>query len=114
MSVDANKAVVVKFQDVVLNERRFDLFDEVIHPDYVLNAGEKGEVRGRDAARSLFMQMTADAASRIQRLDTFGEGDMVVSRWIISGGEKRWKGITVFHLVDGKIKNDFFCSEEIT
>jgi predicted SnoaL-like aldol condensation-catalyzing enzyme len=111
MTVEENKAVVARFQNEVQNGRRFDLIDEVVHPDYVLN---DGDVRGRESARIAFVDMMRNPKAHFKIIDVVGEGDKVVTRWeATSDGENLWKGITIFRLVDGKIIDDFYCANEI-
>jgi predicted ester cyclase len=69
--------------------------------------------RGREEARKGFAENMGNPKVRFKIIDLMGEGDRVASRWELTDGEKRWKGISFIRLVDGKIKDDFFCSEEI-
>jgi predicted SnoaL-like aldol condensation-catalyzing enzyme len=110
MSIEANKALVRRWQYDVLNARNFDLFDEVIHPSYVLH---DANIHGREAARVLFRDWMSGSSGSFTILDMFGEGDKVVSRWTSQDGDKRWKGISIFRIAEGKIIEDWFCSEEI-
>lgn len=110
MSIEENKAIVARFQEEVLNGRRLDLVDDVIHPDYVLN---NGLVKGREVARQGFAEMMANPESHYKIIDVIGEGDKVVTRWEATEGGKRWKGLSIFRIEDGKIKDDFYCTEEI-
>ena len=110
MSVEENKAIVTRFTNEALNGRRFNLFDVLIHPDYNLN---EGMIQGREAARQGFTEFMHNPKSHFKIIDLIGEGNQVVSRWEATDGEHSSKGITIFRLVDGMIKDDFFCSEEI-
>jgi predicted SnoaL-like aldol condensation-catalyzing enzyme len=110
MSIEANKALVRRWQYDVLNAHSFDLFDDVLHPNFVLH---DANVHGREAARALFKEWMSNPSGRFESLDMFGEGDKVVSRWVLQDGDKRWKGISIFRIAEGKIIEDWFCSEEI-
>lgn len=37
MSIEENKSIIRHWQYEILNARNLDLFDEVIHPDYILH-----------------------------------------------------------------------------
>ena len=110
MSTETNKAIVRRWQNEVLGGRKFDLIDQVLHPNYVLH---DNNINGRDAARVAFSEMMTNPAYDFQNMDTVAEGDKVVSRWISSDGDKRYKGISIFRIADGKIIEDWYCSEEI-
>ncbi len=97
MSVEENKAIVARFQHELQNGRRFDLVDELVHPDYVLNAGEEGEVRGRESARAMFVDMMRNPKAQFKIIDVIGEGDKVVTRWEgIDDGERASKASPFF------------------
>jgi predicted SnoaL-like aldol condensation-catalyzing enzyme len=111
MSIEDDKVIARQWEEVVLGQRKFDLLDEVIHPNYTLN---DGEIRGREAARAMFTQWLTDAPStQFTRLDMIAEGDKVVSRWISNDGNGQAKGISIYRIADGKIIEDWFCAEEI-
>ena len=49
MSREADKAIIRRFFEEVVNRRNYDVVDEVIAPDFVLHSAVLGEVRGAAA-----------------------------------------------------------------
>jgi hypothetical protein len=43
----------------------------------------------------------------------FGQDDKIVSRWMRVETDKRYKGISIFRIAEGKIIEDWACVEEI-
>ena len=110
-STEENKAIVRRWQEVVLEQRRFDLLDEVIHPDYVMH---DANIHGREEARALFTEWYANGpAAEFSNLDMFGQDDKIVSRWMRVVSDKRYKGISIFRIAEGKIIEDWGLEEEI-
>jgi len=111
MSIEDNKAIVRRWQEVVLNQRRFDLLDEVLHPDYVF---QDANIHGREEARAMFTEWFGHGpASQFTNLDMFGEDDKIVSRWERAASSPPSKGISIFRIAEGKIIEDWACIEEI-
>lgn len=100
MSIEDNKAIVRRWQYEVLNARNLDLFDKVIHPNYMLH---DSNIHGREAARAAFSDSMKNPPETFENLDMFGEGDKVVSRWTNQVGDKRYKGISIFRIAEEMI-----------
>ena len=111
MSIESNKALALRWHNEVLNQRKFHLIEEVIHPDYV---NHDANIRGLAAAKEAFTQMMASGSTRVNTEDLIAEGDKVAVRWTNSEDDKiTYKGITILRIADGKIIEDWFCAEEI-
>jgi steroid delta-isomerase-like uncharacterized protein len=87
MSSDQNKAVVLRLFDEAINERRFDVLDEIVATDFVLHSALLGEVQGRQAyKRSVLDFLTPCPDFHATVHDVIGaEGDIVVSRLSYGG-----------------------------
>jgi steroid delta-isomerase-like uncharacterized protein len=74
MTLEANKAVVRRYIDEVINQRHFDLIDELFAP------AMRDKVRGFLAEDD---DAFPDGVEEIQ--DLVAEGDLVMARWILRG-----------------------------
>ena len=117
MSIEANKATVRRMNEEVWNKGNFAVLDEVYAPEYVLEGlGGLADLRAAIAAtRAGFpdLQTTID--------DMLAEGDKVAYSWTMRGTHQgeyegiaptgkpvQATGLTIMHLVDGKIVADHF------
>jgi steroid delta-isomerase-like uncharacterized protein len=82
----ANKALVRRVYDEVLNGRRLDLADALVAPDFVNHLGPNPDLRGPESlkavARPLF-EGFPDLHFRVE--DVLAEGDRVALRWTMTG-----------------------------
>ena len=102
MSEQDNKAVVRRYYDEVLNQRKMDLLDELAVEDYVEHDPFPGQGNG-----------LADLKARVAGLcgafnplhftieDVIAEGDKVVVRWTNAGTDSG--GIDIHGLRGGKL-----------
>lgn len=109
-SVEQNKEIVRRFNEEALGQGNLELLDDLLHPDYV---NHSADFRGLAAARENFTQMVAGGDLQLTLQDMIAEGDRVAIRWHIATGGKRYNGITINRIADGKIIEDWFCSEEL-
>lgn len=109
-SVEQNKEIVRRFNEEALGQGKLELFDELLHSEYV---NHSADLHGLAAARESFTQMVAGGTMQLTLLDMIAEGDKVAIRWHIVDGNKRYNGITINRIADGKIIEDWFCSEEL-
>jgi predicted ester cyclase len=86
-------------------------------PDFIDHVNEM-EYRGQDGIRqsvSLYHLVFTDLRIRVE--DQIVEGDRVVSRWTAEGTNRgkriRLPGITISHLADGKIVEDWTSSDNL-
>jgi steroid delta-isomerase-like uncharacterized protein len=82
----ANKALVRRVYDEVLNGRRLDLADALVAPDFVDRFGRNPDLRGPETlkavARPLF-EGFPDLHFQVE--DVLAEGDRVALRWTMTG-----------------------------
>jgi steroid delta-isomerase-like uncharacterized protein len=81
-----NKAVVGRYYDEVLNQRKVELLDELAVEDYVEHDPFPGQGNGRADLKAR-VQLLLDAFSPIRFTveDVIAEGDKVVVRWTNAG-----------------------------
>jgi steroid delta-isomerase-like uncharacterized protein len=83
VSLDENKAVVRRFVDEVVNEGRFDVLDDVVHPEFVDHSPDPGQAPGREGLRQALValrQAFPDFHSSHEQM--VAEGDMIAYREI--------------------------------
>lgn len=87
MSIEDNKAIVRRFFDEAINQRKLEVLDEIIAPHF---AGNKLEIEQRSNTRAELKQGLAmvfgafpDYNQTIH--DWIAEGDRVVARWTTRG-----------------------------
>jgi steroid delta-isomerase-like uncharacterized protein len=86
MSIEDNKALIRRFYDDVLNQRRVDLLDELAVEDYVEHDPFPGQGNGRaDLKARVAGFHQAFNPLRFTIEDVIAEGDRVVVRWTNSG-----------------------------
>jgi ketosteroid isomerase-like protein len=111
-----NEAVVRRFFEEFCNERRLELADEIIHPDWELHEPHDPPASGREGAVATvrLYQEGVDGHWEIQEM--LSVGDKVVTRWVgtgvhnselmgipPTGREIRVDAITIHRLKDGMI-----------
>ena len=82
----ANKALVRRVYDEVLNGRRLDLVDALVAPEFVDRFGRDPDLRGPEVLKSvarLLFEGFPDAHFRVE--DVLAEGDEVALRWTMTG-----------------------------
>lgn len=86
MSLEANKAVVRRYYEEVLNAGRVDVLDELAAQDYVEHDPFPGQGNGRgDLERRAATLIEAFSPCTFTIEDLVAEGDKVVVRWSSSG-----------------------------
>ena len=113
MSLEGNKAVVVRYIEEVINGHQLELIDELFAPNM------RAKVRG-------FLSMDDDAfpdgVEEIQ--DLVAEGDLVAARWILRGTHRapflgipatgkqiEIQGFSIYRFQDGQIVWDTMSAE---
>lgn len=121
-----NKSVVQRYWDGKWNERRIEIFDELMMPDVVYH-GISETINGREEYKQAYLQFFNsfhDTKFEVNRL--IAEGDLVMSQAKFSGiNQKEFMGIpptgkevsiigfTVFRLVDGKIAEEWEVIDQL-
>jgi steroid delta-isomerase-like uncharacterized protein len=85
MSIEANKALVRRYYEEVLNGRRVQLLDELAAPGYVENDPLPGQGDGLEGIKQRVAMLLDGLAPTFTVADIVAEGDRVVVRWINSG-----------------------------
>jgi steroid delta-isomerase-like uncharacterized protein len=116
MSTEANKEVVLRYYEEVLNKGDLDALDELAVADYEEHNPLPGQGAGRDGVRDRVSMLVRGFAPRFTIEDVIAEGDEVVVRWTntgVHGGEFMGipptertvsiAGIDIHRLQDGKM-----------
>jgi predicted ester cyclase len=87
MSTEEDKAVVRRLFDEAVNQRRFDVLDEVVGTDFVLHSALLGEIHGGDAYKQSVRDLLDPCPDfRATVEDLIGaDGDAVVARLTYRG-----------------------------
>ena len=82
---ELNKALVRRYYDEVLNQRRLQVFDELASPNFVsyLTSGDYINLQVYKQAIAGSLAAMPDLQVSIQ--DQIAEGDKVVTRWMVKG-----------------------------
>jgi predicted ester cyclase len=86
MSVEENKALVLRFYDEVFNKRNLALADEMVAAEYKNHSALPGTPRGPEGIKRVVNMLAGifpDCVHTIE--DIFGEGDKIVWRGTLSG-----------------------------
>jgi steroid delta-isomerase-like uncharacterized protein len=117
MSGSDNKAVVRRYYDEVLNQRRVELLDELAVENYVEHDPFPGQGNGRaDLKARVLLLLGAFNPLRFTIDDVIAEGDRVVVRWTnqgtqsgsfmgipATGGDFSIAGVDIHMLRDGRL-----------
>ena len=116
-----NMDVVQRIFHEAWNQKKLDVIDEVLSPDYVKHDVFGPEIRGPEAYKQ-FVGMFLDAFPDVQFKveDVFSEGDKVVLRWSTtathkgelmgippSGNEAGTTGLIIYRMSGGKIVEEW-------
>jgi steroid delta-isomerase-like uncharacterized protein len=128
MSVDENKALVLKYIDELLVRGRFDHAQELVGPDFKIDrsavpetiSGPEGLHKQMDTLKEAFPDLEFTVA------DVFGEGDRVAVRFVVPGTHKNtfagipatgrrvtWKGIAIYRVADNRIQEAWACWDDV-
>ncbi len=121
MSAEANKAIVNRIWEEVVNEGNLNIADELFATSYVYHGPGGREIKGPEGFKQFIaMRRTAFPDFHVAVEDMVAEGDRVVSRWTAAGTHKgdlmgiapterrgTMTGITITRIVDGKVVEDW-------
>jgi len=120
MSVEENKAVVLRWNGEIINDKRVEALGEVLAENYVhYNAADSSwspDIQGLENAKATFFGEEAEEPSNwhLSVDDIIGEGDKVAARITFSiEGKPVWHAIVLYRLSDGKIVDDWACLTQI-
>jgi len=117
MSIQESKAIVRRFAEEILNEKKLDRADEIMAQDYIDHGAMPGQAAGLQGFKSKGSMWAAAVPDlRVRTEDMFAEGDRVAVRWTAEGTQSgnllgipasgrsfRFKGMSIFRIAAGKI-----------
>jgi predicted ester cyclase len=121
-----NKAVVMRFVSEVINNKNFELIDDLWSETMVWHGGSLGEVYGIDNYKKMISAAAKGAFSNmlLQVKDVIAVDDKVVLYFSNSGknigdfmGNKPtnktaiWNGMGIYKIESGKIAEAWFCED---
>ena len=118
MSVEENKALARRWNEEIINGRKLEAFDQVLHTDYVNHSGSDSSwattIQGLEQAKRRFGELFQRAPGwQVVLEDLIGEGDRVVARGTFTNEGKTANFISVYRFSDGKIVDDWYCSRQL-
>ena len=119
MSAEENKAVARRWNEEIINGRKLEAFDQVLHPDYVNHSGSDSSwattSQGLEQAKRRFGEVFQRALGwQVVIEELIGEGDRVVARGTFTNeGNPTANFISVYRFSDGKIVDDWYCSRQL-
>jgi predicted ester cyclase len=116
--IEANKAVYRRVVEEVVNQGKFDVVDEIFHPDYVDHAAPPGSPPGLEGVKSVFgMFRTGFPDVKFHIDQMVGEGNYVATlvhgegtqtgqfiQFPPSGKHAVWRSVGFFRVEDGLIR----------
>jgi steroid delta-isomerase-like uncharacterized protein len=118
---EANKAILRRVMEEVLNQKNLSLADQFYATDYVFHLPPNPEIRGRENFKQMLdMYCAAFPDYYLAIEEMFAEGDKVVTRYTFTGTQKgefmgipptlkqvTFTGIDIHRLASGKIVEDW-------
>ena len=114
MSVEQNKAVVMRYFEII-NERSMEALGEVFAEDSSIVGGDEGPwstgVAGLEQLKAGGEEFLGEHPTwRIVIDNMIGEGDKVTVRWTgFEEGKPTRVAVVMFRVSDGKIVDDWYC-----
>ena len=120
--LEANKALVRRFFDEVMNEGRLDVVDEIFAPEYVNRHAHPGQTPGPEGVRQLVTNVRRAFPDLEETVDDLvAEGDCVALRLTLRGTHKgpfrgvagtgrrvEVMGMAIVRVEDGRIPEGWF------
>jgi predicted ester cyclase len=132
MSTESSKAIVRRYFEEVVDNRKLDILDEIVTTDCVIHRPEVSEpIRGLEAFRQALeriLQVYSEFKTTIH--DVIAEEDRVACRlshravnrseWTsrlghhdVAGKPVSWPAIAIFRFREGKIAEEWVCRDEL-
>jgi steroid delta-isomerase-like uncharacterized protein len=122
---EQNKAVYRRFIQEVFNEGRVDMLEQLLSPSYIYQDAPPGTPPNADGIRQVVTNArTAFPDLKVAIVDMVGEGDKVCARLTTRGTHKgvffdipptgktiSMKGMTMIHLVDGRMVTSWVLND---
>jgi steroid delta-isomerase-like uncharacterized protein len=123
---EQNKAIAKRAFEEILSKGHFELVDQLYAKDFVNHAGHRDATLEEDqAALKGWHQAFSDIAIEPQKL--IAEDDLVTVYWIargtntgtgnglpVTGKKVELGGITIWRIVDGKIKEEWSAFDQLS
>ena len=117
-NIEANKDVYRRMVEEVVNQGKFDVVDELFHPEYVDHAAPPGSPPGLDGVKAIFSMFRTGFPDVKFTIDTMvGEGNYVATlvhgegtqtgqfiEFPPSGKHAVWRSVGFFRVEDGLIR----------
>ncbi len=116
MSAEENKALIRRFVETVWNNKQIDALEEFHAAEYLRNGKPNTAAAFKEDLRGVLAQFP-DLHNTIQ--DMIAEDDRASFRWVMKGTDQTtgnqvvYRGITFYRIVDGKIVEDWYNSEQV-
>jgi steroid delta-isomerase-like uncharacterized protein len=124
---DKNKAVARRVFDEIFNQGKFEVADEIYAPDFV-NHGLKTNANLQEDQAAVHQEKEAFPDLKMSVELMVAEGDLVTVVWVFrgththagygglppTGARIEMRGITVWRIVDGKIRDEWTSFNELT
>jgi predicted ester cyclase len=121
VSLEANKAVVRRFIDEILNQGNLSVISEIVAPDYVRHMPGGQDLIGPEGLRAQVEQAQAEWSDlTFSAEDMIAEGDKVVVRALSrpthtrtafgippTGKELIYTSMVIYRIADGKVAEDW-------
>jgi predicted ester cyclase len=114
MGAEENKAVMRRIAEVVINQKKLAMVNELFSKDYQPHPSMPGQPRGPEHARRNFSRMyKAFPDFRVTIESMVAEGDMVAARATLSGTHlptgkhARWPAMIFARFAGGKVREDW-------
>jgi predicted ester cyclase len=118
VDIEANKAVYRRMVEEVVNQGKYDVVDELFHPDYIDHAAPPGSPPGLEGVKAIFKMFRGGFPDVKFTIDDMrGEGNYVATlvhgegthtgqfiEFPPSGKHARWRSVGFFRVEDGKIR----------
>ena len=116
--IEANKAVYRRMVEEVVNQGKFDVVDELFHPDYVDHVAPPGSPPGLEGVKAIFSMFRTGFPDVKFNIDNMvGEGNYVATlvhgegthtgqfiQFPPSGKHAVWRSVGFFRVEDGLIR----------
>jgi predicted ester cyclase len=102
LTSDANRGIVRRLYDEAINQRKYDVLDELVAPNFILHSAILGEIRGGEAYKQsaqALLKASEDIHATVDDL-IGGENDTVIARLTYRGADTG--GFVKGHLATGK------------
>jgi steroid delta-isomerase-like uncharacterized protein len=125
--IEDNKAVIRRFVEQVQNEKNWDAFDELNHPDFVNLSAPPGVPSDREGGKVFlagFLNAFPDCRFEID--DQIAEGDQVVTKKTFrgthtedfmgippTGREVELQFVDIMRVRDGQITEHWLCMDQL-